>query len=59
MINVSEVSDNSMVLDYTGYGSPDGSDGNINDPDSTITTAEDLLAAIGGYKFRVVYTPGL
>lgn len=42
-INVTENPDSNMVLDYTGYGSPDGSDGNINIPDSTITTAIDFL----------------
>lgn len=58
-IDVGSAPDSSMVFGYTGYGSPDGSDGNINNPDSTITTAEDLLAEMGGYKFKVVYTPGL
>lgn len=48
-----------MVLDYAGYGSPDGSDGDINAPDTTITTAENLLAGITGYKLKVVYTPDI
>jgi len=57
-INVSNTADTSRVLDYTGYGSPDGSDGEINPPDSTITTAANLLSDLGGYKFEVVYLPG-
>ena len=58
-VDVGEFPDSSMVLDYTGYGSPDGSDGDINVPDETITTAENLLAEMNGYKFKVVYTPDL
>ena len=58
-VGVGDESDSSMVLNYTGYGSPDGSDGDINSPDSTITTAENLLAEMEGYKFKVVYTPDL
>ena len=58
-LEVSDYPDSSMVSDYAGYGSPDGSDGDINPPDVTITTAENLLAEISGYKFKVVYTPGL
>lgn len=54
---VDDSPDSGMVLDYAGYGSPDGSDGNINPPDTTITTAEDLLAEVTGYKFKVFYTP--
>jgi hypothetical protein len=46
-----------MVLDYTGYGSPDGSNGYINTPDLTITTATGLLSDVGGYKFKVIYNP--
>jgi hypothetical protein len=57
IINVTENPDSSMVLDYTGYGSPDGSDGDINTPDPTITTATNLLDDMGGYKFKVIYTP--
>jgi hypothetical protein len=56
-VNVGDSPDSSMVLNYTGYGSTDGSDGNINPPDTTITTAEDLLAEVTGYKFKAVYTP--
>jgi len=56
-INVGDSPDSSMVLDYAGYGSPDGSNGDINDPDSTITTAVSLLAEMTGYKFKVIYTP--
>ncbi len=57
-IGVVDSADSNMVLDYIGYGSPDGSDGNINQPDLTITTAANLLRDLGGYKFKVVYTPG-
>jgi len=46
-----------MVLNYTGYGSPDGSNGSINKPDLTITTATERIIDIGGYKFKVIYTP--
>jgi hypothetical protein len=58
-IEVGDTPDSNMVLDYTGYGAPDGSDGDIHPPDSTITTAEDLIVDMGGYKFKVVYTPDL
>ena len=57
-INVNGSADSSMVLDYFGYGSTDGSDGLINPPDSTITTAADLLRDIGEFKFNVLYNPG-
>ena len=56
-IDVTDNPDSSMILDYTGYGSPDGSDGNINTPDSTITTASDQLLDMGGYRFKVIYVP--
>ena len=56
-IDVTNATDSNKVLDYFGYGAPDGSNGEINPPDSTITTAEDLLQDLGGYKFKVVYTP--
>lgn len=55
---VGDSPDSALVLEYGGYGSPDGSDGEINPPDSTITTAVDLLRDLGGYTFKVVYTPG-
>jgi hypothetical protein len=58
MIRVSNTPDSSAILDYTGYGSEDGSDGEIHPPDSTITTAADLLRESGGVKFIVVYFPG-
>jgi len=56
-ISVKDSADSTMVLDYLGYGSTDGSDGEINPPDLTITTAANLLRDLGGYKFQVVYTP--
>ncbi|MBN1560481.1 T9SS type A sorting domain-containing protein [candidate division KSB1 bacterium] len=56
-ILVSNSADSSMVSDYRGYGSADGSDGEIHVPDSTITTATNLLRDMGGYKFKVVYSP--
>lgn len=56
-IGVRDSADSSMVADYLGYGSTDGSDGEISPPDSTITTAVNLLTDLGGYKFKVVYTP--
>jgi hypothetical protein len=58
MIGVGDSPDSSAVLDYLGYGSEDGSDGEIHPPDSTITTAADLLSESGGVKFKVIYTPG-
>ena len=57
-INVSDEPDSSMILEYSGYGSPDGSTGMINAPDNTITTASDLLYDLGGYKFKAIYSPG-
>jgi hypothetical protein len=56
-INVTQNPDSCDVLNYTGYGSPDGSNGDINPPDQTITTASDLINDMGGYKFKVVYSP--
>ncbi|MDZ7262610.1 MAG: T9SS type A sorting domain-containing protein, partial [candidate division KSB1 bacterium] len=56
-VMVGDSADSSMVLDYQGYGSPNGSDGNIRPPDSTITTAANLLVNLGGYRFKVVYSP--
>jgi len=56
-INVTQNPDSKMVLNYTGYGSPDGSNGSINKPDLTITTATERISDIGGYKFKVIYTP--
>ena len=49
--------DSGAVLEYEGYGSPDGSDGNLRPPDSTITTATKLLADMGGTRFKAVYSP--
>jgi hypothetical protein len=58
VIRVTDSADSGMASDYLGYGSADGSDGKINPPDSTITTAANLLRDFGGCKFKVVYTPG-
>ena len=58
IIDVGDTADTSAVLDYTGYGSEDGADGVIHPPDSTITTAADLLSEFGGVKFKVTYSPG-
>ena len=52
-----ESADSASVLEYQGYGSIDGSNDKINPPDMTITTAADLLMDLGGYKFKVVYSP--
>jgi hypothetical protein len=49
--------DSALVTDYEGYGSPDGSDGLVRPPDSTITTASGLLADMGGARFKAVYKP--
>jgi hypothetical protein len=56
-VRVGDSPDSSAVQDYEGYGSPDGSDGNLRPPDSTITTATKLLADMGGVRFKVVYSP--
>lgn len=56
-INVTENPDSNMVMDYTGYGSPDGSNGDIDPPDLTITTAAGILSDMGGFRFKVVYVP--
>ncbi len=56
-INVTENPDSNMVLEYTGYGSPDGSNGDIKPPDLTITTAAGILSDMGGFRFKVVYVP--
>ncbi|MBA3395141.1 MAG: hypothetical protein H0T89_21010 [Deltaproteobacteria bacterium] len=51
------------TLDYAGYGDPDGADGNVREPDSTISTgvagsgAERLaIRADGGTPYRVRVT---
>jgi hypothetical protein len=49
--------DTGLVLDYAGYGSTDGSTGDVHPPDSTITTADHLLDDLGGYKLMAVFTP--
>jgi hypothetical protein len=56
-LNIAENSSSNQVLNYTGYGSFDGSNGTINPPDNTITTAADLLKDLGGFRFKVIYTP--
>jgi hypothetical protein len=56
-LEAADAPDSNAALDYAGYGSPDGSDGILHAPDSTITTAADLLVDLGGAKFKVVYTP--
>jgi len=52
-----------MTVDYEGYGDPDGQDGLINPPDSTISTsvpgsgaARFALVSDGGDNFRVRVT---
>lgn len=57
-INVSNNPDSSEIPDYAGYGSPDGSDGNIRIADATITTAANLLDNMEGFRFKAVYSPG-
>jgi hypothetical protein len=56
-VRAGDSTDSSTVLDYEGYGSPDGSDGNLRQPDSTITTAAGLLSDMGGFRFKAVYRP--
>ncbi len=56
-VRAADSADSGAVLDYGGYGSPDGSDGVLRPPDSTITTAAGLLADMGGFRFKAVYTP--
>ncbi|HPG41157.1 MAG TPA: T9SS type A sorting domain-containing protein [bacterium] len=57
-IPIANAPDSASTLDYVGYGSIDGSSGALHVPDSTITTADDLLQDMGGYRFKAVYTPG-
>jgi hypothetical protein len=58
-VRAADAADSGSVLEYEGYGSPDGSDGALRPPDSTITTAAGLLADMGGFRFKAVYTPGV
>jgi len=58
-IKVAGAPDSAVVFDYAGYGSVNGATGDLHVPDSTITTAFDLLLDMGGYKFKAVYTPGV
>ncbi|MBN1996007.1 hypothetical protein JW935_00560, partial [candidate division KSB1 bacterium] len=55
--HVRDFADSNTVSDYLGYGSVDGSTGEIHPLDETITTAADLLQDMGGYKFKIVFTP--
>jgi hypothetical protein len=56
-----------ITLDYVGYGAPDGADGNVRPPDSTISTTDGsgagrLAVQIDGstpYRVRVVTRPEL
>jgi hypothetical protein len=50
------------ALDYAGYGSPDGSDGELRPPDSTITTdvrgsGAGRLDIAGDHRVRVRFSP--
>jgi hypothetical protein len=56
-VRAADAADSGAVLDYEGYGSTDGLDGKLRPPDSTITTAAGLLADMGGFRFKAVYTP--
>ncbi len=57
-IYIADAPFSAVTLDYVGYGSIDGANGDLHVPDSTITTADDLLQDMGGYRFKAVYTPG-
>jgi hypothetical protein len=57
-IRLSGAPDSAGIADYTGYGSPDGSDGDIRPPDSTITTAAERLSVMmDGFRFKAVFVP--
>jgi hypothetical protein len=56
-IHLSDNPDSTVVLDYSGYGSTDGSNGTLNPPDATITTAAELLSDLGGFRFRAMCIP--
>lgn len=56
-VTIGDSPDSAFVLDYAGFGSEDGSDGEVRPVDSTITTAATLLNDIGGYRFKVDYAP--
>lgn len=50
------------TLDYAGYGSPDGSDGDLRPPDATITTDKEgsgtgRLHVANDYRVQVRYSP--
>jgi len=46
-----------QTLDYAGYGSYNGTNGDLNPPDKTITTAAELLVETNGYRLFASYTP--
>jgi hypothetical protein len=57
-LRLSGAPDSAGIADYIGYGSPDGSDGDVRPPDSTITTAADRLSLMpDGFRFKAVFTP--
>ena len=57
VLTIGSLPDTSRILDYLGYGAPDGSDGAIRPPDTTITTAAELLVNQNGARFQAIYTP--
>jgi len=56
---IDSVATSSSTTDYIGYGDPDGADGALRAPDTTITTAADRfgIVAEGGYRVRVDMQP--
>ncbi|MDM7926849.1 MAG: FlgD immunoglobulin-like domain containing protein [bacterium] len=57
-VRFADRADSAGIPEYGGYGSPDGSDGWLRPPDSTITTAADRLSLMpDGFRFKVVFVP--
>ncbi len=57
-VRFADRADSAGIPEYGGYGSPDGSDGGVQPPDSTITTAADRLSLMpDGFRFKVVFIP--
>jgi len=54
---IDTVPTSATATDYVGYGDPDGLDGAVRAPDSTITTAIDRLGLANGARIRVDMQP--
>ncbi len=57
-VRFADRADSAGIPEYGGYGSTDGSDGGVQPPDSTITTAADRLSLMpDGFRYKVVFIP--